>query len=108
MSAINAPQNNQPIGYVIDGGLKANLRVRLTVPPTTTQEGSFIVIKSGNWQFYGIATDLQLGAIDPRYADNSSSQRFPADIAAPTALSAPPPVNGKPNLLSRTPVEVCW
>ncbi len=69
-----------PIGYVIDGGLKANLRVRLTVPPTSAQEGSFIVIKSGNWQFYGIATDLQLGAVDPRFAENSSAQFLPADI----------------------------
>ena len=74
--------HNDPIGYVIDGGLKANLRVRLTVPPESAQEGSFIVIKSGSWQFYGIATDLQLGAIDPRFADTSSSQQFPPDITS--------------------------
>jgi len=82
MAANPSKNNNQPIGYVVNGGLKANLDVRLTVPPSSTQEGSFIVIKSGNWQFYGIATDLQLGAIDPRYADNSSSQQFPSDITA--------------------------
>jgi len=82
MAAKKSSFANQPIGYVIDGGLKANLRVRLTVPPSSTQEGSFIVIKSSSWQFYGIATDLQLGAVDPRYADNSTSQRFPDEIAA--------------------------
>ena len=82
MSQKQLPGQSIPIGYVIDGGLKANLRIRLSVPPTTTREGSFIVIKSGNWQFYGIATDLQLGAVDPRFADTSSSQHFPVDIAA--------------------------
>jgi len=74
-------KHNQPIGYVIDGGLKANLRIRLTGPATTAQEGSFIVIKNNNWQFYGISTDLQLGAVDPRFAEISSYQSLPAEIA---------------------------
>ena len=76
------PSRNEPIGYVIEGGLKANLHIRLTVPPTSTQEGSFIVIKSGEWQFYGIATDLQLGAIDPRFADDHSDRHLSPDISA--------------------------
>jgi hypothetical protein len=81
MTEKKQPSMNEPIGYVIDGGLKANLHIRLTVPPTEAREGSFIVIKSGNWQFYGIATDLQLGAVDPRFADHTSSQQLPPDIA---------------------------
>ena len=48
----NLPQS---IGYVVGGGLKENLNVRLTVSAQAVQEGSFIVIESGDWQFYGIA-----------------------------------------------------
>jgi len=74
-------QNNKPIGYVIGGGLKANLFVRLTRPASEVQEGGFVVLESGAWQFYGLVTDLQLGAIDPRYAEIQSNQRLSADIA---------------------------
>jgi len=72
----------QPVGYVVSGGLKENLNVRLTVPAQEVQEGSFIVIESGDWQFYGIATDLQLGATDPRFADEQSETRLPPTLAA--------------------------
>ncbi len=69
------PQN-KPIGYVIGGGLKANLFVRLTRPAHEVQEGGFVVIESGNWQFYGLVTDLQLGAVDPRYAEIQNRERL--------------------------------
>ncbi|MDZ4158312.1 MAG: ATP-binding protein [Anaerolineaceae bacterium] len=69
------------IGYIVGGSLKDNLRVRLTVPPQSIQEGGFVVIKSGDWQFYGLVTDLQLGATDPRFADEQSEQRFSAGLA---------------------------
>jgi len=72
----------QPVGYVVSGGLKENLNVRLTVPAQEVQEGSFIVIESSDWQFYGIATDLQLGATDPRFADEQSETRLPSALAA--------------------------
>ena len=74
--------HNSSIGRVVGGGLKENLRVRLTTPPATVQEGSFIVLKSGNWQFYGIATDLQLGATDPRFADDPMDNRLPSGLAS--------------------------
>ncbi len=45
------------------------------------QEGAFVVIESGDWQFYGLVTDLQLGATDPRFADEQSETRLPADLA---------------------------
>ncbi len=73
---------NQPIGYVVGGTLKDNLRVRLTVAPQTIQEGGFVVIESGYWNFYGIIIDLQLGATDPRFADEQSEARLPAGVAA--------------------------
>ena len=73
---------NNPIGYVVGGGLKANLHIRLTVSAFSIQEGSFIVLKSGNWQFYGIATDLQLGATDPRFADDQMENRLPSSIVS--------------------------
>ncbi len=72
----------QPIGYVVGGSLKDTLRVRLTVPPQEVQEGSFVVIESGGWNFYGLVTDLQLGATDPRFADEQSEMRLPAGLAS--------------------------
>ncbi len=69
------------IGYVVGGGLKENLRVRLTVSPQAVQEGGFVVIESFEWLFYGLVTDLQLGATDPRFADEQSEQRLPEDLA---------------------------
>ncbi len=78
-SAINNHQS--PIGYVVGGGLKENLHVRLTVPAQQVQEGAFVIIESDEWLFYGLVTDLQLGATDPRFADEQSETRLPADLA---------------------------
>ncbi len=69
------------IGYLIGGGLKENLRVRLTVSSQDIQEGAFVVIESGNWLYYGLVTDIQLGATDPRFADEQSEQRLPPALA---------------------------
>ena len=55
--------------------------MRLTVPAQDVQEGSFVVIESGNWQFYGLVTDLLLGATDPRFADEQSESRLPPHLA---------------------------
>ncbi|MEA4910459.1 MAG: ATP-binding protein [Chloroflexi bacterium] len=69
------------IGYVVGGSLKDNLQVRLTVPSQQVQEGGFVVIESGAWMFYGLITDIQLGATDPRFADEQSEARLPAGLA---------------------------
>ncbi len=69
------------IGYVVGGGLQENLRIRLTIPAQQTQEGGFVVIESGDWLFYGLITDLQLGATDPRFADEQSETRLPPQLA---------------------------
>jgi hypothetical protein len=69
------------IGYIVGGGLKENLRVRLTIPSQEVQEGAFVVVESGNWQFYGLVVDLQLGSTDPRFADEQSESRLPAEMA---------------------------
>jgi hypothetical protein len=69
------------IGYVVGGGLKENLRVRLTIPAQQVQEGGFVILESGDWRFYGLVTDLQLGATDPRFADEQSESRLPAALA---------------------------
>ena len=68
---------NKSIGYIVGGGLKENFRVRLTVPAQEVQEGAFVVIESGAWQYYGLVTDLLLGATDPRFADEQSETRLP-------------------------------
>ena len=75
-------EDSQPIGYIVGGSLKDNLNVRLNVTPQEVQEGSFVVVDSGEWRFYGLVTDLQLGATDPRFADEQSETRFPAGLAA--------------------------
>ncbi|MEJ2707287.1 MAG: ATP-binding protein [Anaerolineales bacterium] len=74
-------ENLASIGYVVGGGLKENLNVRLTVPAQDVQEGGFVVIESGDWLFYGLVTDLQLGSTDPRFADEQSEARLPAQLA---------------------------
>ena len=71
----------ETIGYVVGGGLKDNLRVRLTVPAQQVQEGGFVVIESGDWLFYGLVTDLLLGSTDPRFADEQSETRLPPSVA---------------------------
>jgi len=69
------------IGYIVGGGLKENLGIRLTVPSHEVQEGAFTVIESGHWLFYGLVTDLRLGATDPRFADEQSETRLPVPLA---------------------------
>ena len=78
-SKIENPQS--PIGYVVGGGLQENLNIRLTIPAQEVQEGGFVVVESGDWQFYGLVTDLQLGSTDPRFADEQSETRLPPDLA---------------------------
>ncbi|HSO26789.1 MAG TPA: ATP-binding protein [Anaerolineales bacterium] len=70
-----------PIGYVVGGGLKENLHVRLTVSAHDIQEGSFVTVESGDWLFYGLVIDLLLGATDPRFADEQSETRLPPELA---------------------------
>ncbi len=72
---------NPQIGYIVGGGLKENLNVRLTIPAQEVQEGGFVVIESGEWLFYGLVTDLELGSTDPRFADEQSEQRLPPMVA---------------------------
>lgn len=69
------------IGYIVGGSLKENLYARLTLPAHAVQEGGFVVIESNDWQFYGLITDLQLGATDPRFADEQIDTRLPSGLA---------------------------
>lgn len=69
-------QSNPPIGYIIGGSLKEGLKARLTVPSQEVQEGAFVVVEHGNWKYYGIVTDIELGATDPRFADEQIERRL--------------------------------
>jgi len=69
------------IGYLISGSLKDHLKVRLTVPPSQVQEGSFVVLESKEWLFYGLVTDLQLGATEERFAEELNETRFAAELS---------------------------
>jgi len=40
-----------------------------------------VVTESGNHQFYGLVTDIQLGSTDPRFADEQSEARMPAGLS---------------------------
>lgn len=74
-------ENPLTIGYIVGGGLKENLRARLTVPPSDIREGSFVIIEDGRFVYNGLVTDLQLGATDPRFADEQSGERLPGGLA---------------------------
>jgi uncharacterized protein len=71
-------REHDPIGYIIGGGLKEGFRIRLTVPADQVQEGSFVVCDNGRFRYFGLITDLQLGATDPRFADEKSDRLQPA------------------------------
>jgi len=71
------------IGYLVGGGLKENFRVRLTVSPQEIQEGAFVVIQSGDWNYYGIVVDIVLGATDQRFADEQSGIRYSPQLVQP-------------------------
>ncbi len=73
--------DTKEIGYVVGGGLRENLTVRLTVPAQQVQEGSFVVIESGDWLYYGLVTDLRLGATDIRFTDEQSNTRLPPELS---------------------------
>ncbi len=77
----NNPGENPEIGYIVGGSLKESLNARLTVPAHDVQEGSFVVTRSGDWQFYGLVTNLVLGSTNPRFADEQSEQRLPPNVA---------------------------
>ncbi len=74
-------ENKEQIGYIVGGGLKESFRARLTVPAQEVQEGAFVVIENTNWRYYGLVTDIQLGATDPRFADEQTEKRFPPELA---------------------------
>ncbi|HCR70702.1 MAG TPA: hypothetical protein DIW23_04595 [Anaerolineae bacterium] len=65
------------IGYLIGGGLKENFLVRLTISSQEIQEGAFVVIESGVWNYYGIVTDIRLGSTDERFAAEILDSRLP-------------------------------
>ena len=74
-------ENQAVVGYVVGGGLKENLQ---RPPDRAAAAGAgrgFVVIESGDWLFYGLVTDLQLGATDPRFADEQSEARLPPELA---------------------------
>ena len=70
-------KNDQGIGIIVGGSLSESLTARLTGSPQNIQEGSFVTIKSGDWQFYGLITDLRLGATDPRFSDEHIGDLYP-------------------------------
>ena len=74
-------QARKHIGYIVGGGLKEQLQARLEIPAQEVQEGAFITIDSNDWIFYGLVTDLVLGATDPRFADEQSQTRFPPTLS---------------------------
>jgi len=79
----SAKTNSGPLGIITGGGLKENLKARLTIPASEVQEGAFVVVddKLDKWTFYGLITDLQLWATDPRYANEDLGGRLSPRLA---------------------------
>ena len=75
--------NSGPLGIITGGGLKENLKARLTIPASEVQEGAFVVVDDpqDSWTFYGLITDLQLWATDPRYAQENIGGRLSPRLA---------------------------
>jgi uncharacterized protein len=73
--------SKKSIGYVVGGSLKENLTVRLTTSPQEVQEGAFVVLESGTWNYYGLVTNMMLGSTNPRFADEQSEARYPEYLA---------------------------
>ena len=72
--------DNHQIGYITGGSLKEGFIARLTVPPETVQEGSFVVVENGPRVFYGLVTNIKLCASDPAFTNSFTMARFPASI----------------------------
>nr|WP_321508957.1 ATP-binding protein [uncultured Hyphomonas sp.] len=75
--------NSGPLGIITGGGLKENLKARLTIPASEVQEGAFVVVDDpqDSWTFYGLITDLQLWSTDPRYAQENIGGRLSPRLA---------------------------
>ncbi|MCB2214338.1 ATP-binding protein [bacterium] len=80
MSLTDKTKNSQ-LGVITGGGLKANLQARLSVPAQQVQEGAFVVVDTPEWLFYGLITDLQLWATDPRFATEDPGGRISPALA---------------------------
>jgi hypothetical protein len=74
-------EQQSQIGYIVSGGLKESFRARLTVAAQEVQEGAFVVMENSSWRYYGLVTDIQLGATDPRFADEQTEVRLPPQLA---------------------------
>ncbi|MGH2537341.1 MAG: ATP-binding protein [Candidatus Promineifilaceae bacterium] len=75
---LSSETDPRQVAYMIGGGLREGFRARLNVAADQVQEGSFLVCDSGRYRYYGLVTDLQLGASDPRFADERSQRLQPA------------------------------
>ncbi|MCP5097971.1 MAG: hypothetical protein GY943_20680, partial [Chloroflexi bacterium] len=96
---------DESIGYIVGGGLKEGFRIRLTVSADQVQEGSFVVCESGRFKYYGLITDLQLGATDPRFADEKTDRLQPAISNALLGKTLYTTLNMYPTLLMDTGPE---
>ncbi len=69
----------EPLGMVVDGSLAHGAQVRLApgVSVEDVKEGTYVTIQGQRSWFFGIVTDVSLGAVDP------SVQTSPPDVTDP-------------------------
>ena len=69
----------QPLGMVVGGSVERGLQVRLDpgVPLESIKVGAFVVVQGADLTYFGVATDVSLEAVDPRYRST------PPDVANP-------------------------
>lgn len=71
------------LGYVIGGDLRTGLNARITAPPGTVQEGSFVVTEHDESIDFGIVTNLRLGSTHPDFAEQGTDARLAPALSRP-------------------------
>ena len=76
------------LGMVVDGSLTRGVEIRLD-PSTSVEEikvGSFVTVQGETLRFFGVVTDVGLGAADPRlkYTPPDVEDPFIAEVVAGT------------------------
>ena len=85
---MNIDNNESSLGIVISGSLSEGIRVRLTNPTTVelVKVGTFVSINGENLKFFGVITDISLGASDHNieYGSIENSNTFVKEVMSGT------------------------
>ena len=82
--------NDKPLGMVVEGSLTKGVEIRLD-PSTSVEDikvGTFVTLQGKSTRFFGVVTDITLGAADPRlkYTPPDVQDPFIAQVVSGTAV----------------------